>query len=371
MESSMRTPEVIFILIVWILAAMFCSMPSCMYSKDNQCMTFELCNGRDDDCDGAVDEDFEKLGRSCDIGQGACFSQGIYACDPTGFGTKCNAIPKEPAGFDVCNGIDDDCDGVVDYYHEGPLLLSSCDCTSITIEPTQIYKREGQRLCDPQSIDCSGPTTDGYTMAYCWNECDPDDFPWAQCSWMDVDLNRFDIDHAGRGALEIGFCNDTKLYGALNIYYGEYPRRKQLRLLNSEQIQNGLAPGCHRVLLGPGDAVCPIFDPAKKPDGLPDECLTGCESGSWKKVSEKCMFAYDRVPVWLSGEECVEGKPVAVSITKIEITYHRPSCVCIRDSDCLDPEKPYCEKGSPIRDWRCQDDANPRCAGVCASQYKE
>ena len=40
----------------------------------------ESCNERDDDCDGSVDEDFPELGDACSEGVGACLNEGVYVC---------------------------------------------------------------------------------------------------------------------------------------------------------------------------------------------------------------------------------------------------------------------------------------------------
>lgn len=72
----------------------------------------ELCNGEDDDCDGANDEDFE-LGLPCTAGIGACASEGVTVCSADGSGTGCGASPGPPSP-EACNGLDDDCDGTAD-----------------------------------------------------------------------------------------------------------------------------------------------------------------------------------------------------------------------------------------------------------------
>jgi len=74
----------------------------------------ELCNGRDDNCDGHVDEGFD-VGAPCTNGLGACKRSGHKVCSDDGKSTVCDAVPAQPLPYDVCmNGIDDDCDGVVD-----------------------------------------------------------------------------------------------------------------------------------------------------------------------------------------------------------------------------------------------------------------
>ncbi|MHC4836997.1 MAG: MopE-related protein [Planctomycetota bacterium] len=72
----------------------------------------ELCNGEDDDCDGAVDEEIG-VGEGCMAGVGACGAVGTTVCDADG-AVVCDAVPGEPADAEICNGIDDDCDGMAD-----------------------------------------------------------------------------------------------------------------------------------------------------------------------------------------------------------------------------------------------------------------
>lgn len=72
----------------------------------------EACNSIDDDCDGAIDEGFT-TGQSCSTGVGACARTGFLFCAPDGQGTQCSAIPGQPTQ-ETCNLLDDDCDGTVD-----------------------------------------------------------------------------------------------------------------------------------------------------------------------------------------------------------------------------------------------------------------
>ncbi|MEZ4469643.1 MAG: MopE-related protein [bacterium] len=82
----------------------------------------ERCDRQDNDCDGSIDEDTE--GFECAAGQGECRRIGGVRC--VAGRSTCDATPG-PAHAEVCNELDDDCDGSVD---EGGIcaayLLSAC-----------------------------------------------------------------------------------------------------------------------------------------------------------------------------------------------------------------------------------------------------
>jgi hypothetical protein len=89
---------------------------SCTYSStdyEEAEGTAKGCDGKDNDCDGRVDESFT-VGAPCMAGTGGCLNAGTTVCNPNDrTRTMCNAVPKAP-GSETCNGIDDDCDGAVD-----------------------------------------------------------------------------------------------------------------------------------------------------------------------------------------------------------------------------------------------------------------
>lgn len=73
----------------------------------------EVCDGRDNDCNGQIDEGFPNLGQPCVVGSGTCQSTGIFRCTLNGLATECSATAKTP-GVEICNGLDDDCDTQID-----------------------------------------------------------------------------------------------------------------------------------------------------------------------------------------------------------------------------------------------------------------
>jgi hypothetical protein len=67
----------------------------------------ESCNKIDDDCDGATDEDWATLSQEC--GQGIC--TGTFVCSPDGKNVVCDGRLPET---EICDGKDNNCNGKVD-----------------------------------------------------------------------------------------------------------------------------------------------------------------------------------------------------------------------------------------------------------------
>ena len=85
---------------------------ACTYTLQPIAEMTDLCDGVDDDCDGETDEDYVETETTC--GVGACEAAGQQVCQEGGQ-EEDTCVPNEAATSDeVCDGIDNDCDGLTD-----------------------------------------------------------------------------------------------------------------------------------------------------------------------------------------------------------------------------------------------------------------
>lgn len=116
--------------------------------------TPEQCNGRDDDCDGEVDEGFD--------GDGDGYSFCLDDCDD-------EDPAVNPAAEEQCNGRDDNCDGLLgsatvdeaDDDGDGAPNCNDCDPNDATVRPGTY------ELCDGKDNDCDGVIDETAAGSWC------------------------------------------------------------------------------------------------------------------------------------------------------------------------------------------------------------
>jgi hypothetical protein len=92
----------------WVCRSQFNGGGYCF--RDGECRDTETCNGSDDNCDGRTDESFPEQGNTCLTGElGEC-SAGTATCL---VGALSCARLHDPV-TETCNGKDDNCNGQVD-----------------------------------------------------------------------------------------------------------------------------------------------------------------------------------------------------------------------------------------------------------------
>ena len=123
----------------------------------------EVCNNIDDDCDGSVDDGIAPVPTSC--GVGACAATGIETCVAGVWGND-TCTPGIPTA-ETCNNIDDDCDGSVD---EGLTRSTTCGvgaCSGNTGIETCTAGTWGNNTCNPFAGATAEVCDDGID-----NDCD-------------------------------------------------------------------------------------------------------------------------------------------------------------------------------------------------------
>ncbi len=113
----------------------------------------EWCNGKDDDCDGVIDEGFG-IGGPCE-GAGQC-GPGTWVCDPTTQLSRCSSELPGPTYSGVvesCNGLDDDCDGATDELVDVLADAPVCPAPGICAELGEVVGCEaGVLICDLSEV---------------------------------------------------------------------------------------------------------------------------------------------------------------------------------------------------------------------------
>ncbi len=147
----------------------------------------ETCNGKDDDCDGVADDGFptEEWYLDADSDGFGDPSQVVEACaGPDGYVANdldCDDTDASvnPDAEEICNGKDDDCDGLADPNEDGdafPVCMGDCDDANGTVYPG------APEICDGLNNDCDDPSwpvpppgehnEDGDPFPECAGDCD-------------------------------------------------------------------------------------------------------------------------------------------------------------------------------------------------------
>src|SRR5262249_1790324 len=146
----------------------------------------------DDNCNGQIDEGFPMLGLACSVGVGECESDAIYVCSNDRLSVVCPAVARQPH-VEVCNVLDDDCDGTPDdspaqegtACHTGrpglcgPGKWHCAGASGWVCNPTGVPPTE---ICNGMDDNCNGVVDEGFPVG---QPCDgPDTDLCARGTWM-------------------------------------------------------------------------------------------------------------------------------------------------------------------------------------------
>jgi hypothetical protein len=155
--------------------------------------TAEICDGKDNNCDSKIDETFANLGQSCTFGVGECKAAGVYQCKTNGSGTECSAKVGTPTN-EICDNKDNDCDGKTDEDALGNPLSQSCYTGPPGTLGVGLCKAGNQtcllgiwsscageikpttEICDGKDNDCDGTLDDGLKNITFYKDFDGDSY---------------------------------------------------------------------------------------------------------------------------------------------------------------------------------------------------
>ena len=127
----------------------------------------EVCDGEDNNCDGITDEGNPGGGGNCNTGLDGICTAGTLSCQ----GGSLTCVQNNSPQAEVCNGLDDNCDGVVDeaLTQSCSLQLGVCEgiiqtCTSgswSTCDYGPYYEAGTELTCDDLDNDCDDEVDEG------------------------------------------------------------------------------------------------------------------------------------------------------------------------------------------------------------------
>jgi hypothetical protein len=147
------------------------SVASCAGGMTQTCTpgtpTTEICNGIDDNCNGSVDETFPQNGMPCSTGLMGLCATGQFQCLAGALSCKQTVFPV----MEICNnGLDEDCNGIVD----DPLV---CGCNTSIDKDLDGYNQcvdcndnngaihpGATEICDGIDNNCNGKIDEGFDV---------------------------------------------------------------------------------------------------------------------------------------------------------------------------------------------------------------
>ena len=190
----------------------------------------EVCNGIDDNCNGSIDEGFD------------LDNDGFTTCD--GDCDDNNSL-RYPGAFELCNGIDEDCDLLIDenYDVDGDGYTA---CNGDCNDNNAAVKPGATEICNGIDDNCNGSTDEGFDLdgdgfTTCNGDCNdanPNINPGVleACNGADDNCN---------GITDEGFDEDGD---GFSVCFGDCDDNNPLIYPGADELCNGIDDNCNALI---------------------------------------------------------------------------------------------------------------------------
>jgi len=170
--------------LAWVQLSHFSAVFAGYGQQGSTCLSFELCNGKDDDCDGQTDDEpsFSELS-GCKTAGPVCTGLAKIVCEEGKW--KCDYSATNPEFFEeeetLCDAVDNDCDGLTDEGIAGDVkdlpealckskgvckdaaVKAACTAGKWMCDYSKVasYQGSAELTCDGKDNDCDGGVDEG------------------------------------------------------------------------------------------------------------------------------------------------------------------------------------------------------------------
>ncbi len=204
------------------------SEPECLGASGWVCSRSDIyeetertCDGKDNDCDGLIDEGVQ-LPPDVECPRVGVCENGFPFCAGS-FGWLCSDVDEYEEQETICDGLDNDCDGFVDEDLEAPDAAWMCGGEGVCLEAEVVCLGTGgwscrmpethqsqESLCDGKDNDCDGLTDEGCPAN---GDDDEDDGTEVEADIGEMSPGDAEADLEGSHPLGGSGCGDCRLSG--------------------------------------------------------------------------------------------------------------------------------------------------------------
>ncbi len=141
----------------------------------------ESCNGLDDNCNGSADEGDPGGGGVCNTGLSGVCAPGVNHCTIVGGVSAVRCIQNVMSSAEICDGLDNNCNGRVDENITGGGIGNACDTGKVGECQAGTLQCQGTlgivcvqntastaEICDNKDNNCNGQTDEGAPARKCY-----------------------------------------------------------------------------------------------------------------------------------------------------------------------------------------------------------